>query len=371
MRILRKFAFPVLIGMLLLILAACSGDDGDNGGDSPTSPAASSGATVGEGESVTLQLAWITRTSDAFRLSEQWADRIREKSNGRLDIQLVSYPELGVGGADTLRLMEDGTLPFTELYSGYIGGDLPFGDMNNLWGMYLDVDTQLAAIAAVKDDIAKVIDDHNGIIISYGYYPNNYIFSKKPLDSLADFEGMRTRTHSTVLGDLLSGLGADGQFMAFSEVYTALERGVMDAAITVLDAGYGQKWYEVTDYMTGPIVAYAQTWVTMNKDAFNKLPTDLQELLVEEGKWREEENLRQTKEFGDRNIQLNVDAGLELRDWPEEVKPLLRKTAIEVILPNWVSRTGGPESEAVKIFNEKVAPILRVRVLPDGTAEEY
>ena len=70
----------------------------------------------------------------------------------------------------------------------------------------------------------------------------------------------------------------------------------MDAAITVLDAGYGQKWYEVTDYMTGPIVALAQTWVTMNKDTFNVLPPDLQQLLMEEGKWREEENLKRTIE---------------------------------------------------------------------------
>ena len=310
MRILRKFAIPFLLGIFLLILAACGGDDGDNGGQTSTG----TGATVGEGESFTFQLAWISRTTDAFRLSEEWADRIREKSNGRLNIQLVSYPELGIGGPDTLRLMEDGTLEFTELYSGYIGGDLPFADMNNLWGMYDDIDTQLPAIAAVRDDIARVIDEHNGIIISYGFYPNNYIFSKKPLDSLADFKGMKTRTHSVVLGDLLAGMGADGQFLAFSEVYTALERGVMDAAITVLDAGYGQKWYEVTSYMTGPIVALAQTWVTMNKDAFAKLPSDLQQLLIEEGKWREEENLRRTIEGTEKNIQLNVDAGLTLRD---------------------------------------------------------
>lgn len=368
MRVLRKFAFPILIGMLLLILAACGGDDGDNGGNTSTG---NTGATVGEGESFTFQLAWINRTNDAFRLSERWADRIREKSGGRIDIQMISYPELGVAGPDTLRLMEDGTLPFTELYSGYIGGDLPFADMNNLWGMYDDIDTQLLAIQAVKPDIARIIDEHNGIIISYGYYPNNYIFSKKPLDSLADFKGMRTRTHSTVLGDLLYGLGADGQFMAFSEVYTALERGVMDAAITVLDAGYGQKWYEVTDYMTGPIVALAQTWVTMNKDVFYKMPEDLQQLLLEEGKWREEVNLRETIANTQKNIDLNVAAGLELRDWPEDVKPVLKETAINIILPNWVARTGGPDSEAVKIFNEKVAPIIRVRVLPDGSAEKY
>ena len=92
---------------------------------------------------------------------------------------MTSYPELGISGPDTLRLMGDGTLELTELYSGYIGGDLPFADMNNLWGMYDSIDTQLLAIAAVREDIAKVIDEHNGVIISYGFYPNNYIFSKK------------------------------------------------------------------------------------------------------------------------------------------------------------------------------------------------
>lgn len=364
---MRKILFPGILLILILVMAACGGDDGDNGGQTSTG----TGVTVGEGESFEFQLAWISRTTDAFRLSQEWADRILEKSNGRLDIQLVSYPELGIGGPDTLRLMEDGTLEFTELYSGYIGGDLPFADMNNLWGMYDNIDTQLLAIAAVRDDIAKVIADHNGVIVSYGFYPNNYIFSKKPLDSLADFKGMKTRTHSVVLGDLLSGLGADGQFLAFSEVYTALERGVMDAAITVLDAGYGQKWYEVTSYMTGPIVALAQTWITMNKDAWDKLPSDLQQLLLEEGKWREEENLRRAIEGNVTNVKLNVDAGLILRDWPDDVKPILKRTAIDVILPNWVARTGGPGSEAVRIFNEKVAPIIRVRVLADGTIEEY
>ena len=63
------------------------GDDGDNGGDTSTG---STGATVGEGESFTFQLAWINRTNDAFRLSERWADRIREKSGGRIDIQMIS-----------------------------------------------------------------------------------------------------------------------------------------------------------------------------------------------------------------------------------------------------------------------------------------
>jgi hypothetical protein len=92
---------------------------------------------------------------------------------------------------------------------------------------------------------------------------------------------------------------------------------------------------------------------------------------LEEGKWREEENLKRTIEGTEKNIQLNVDAGLELRDWLDEVKPVLKETSINIILPNWVQRTGGTDSEAVKIFNEKVAPVIRVRVKADGSAEKY
>ena len=358
---MKKILLSGILLALVLMLAACGGN-GDSGSGS-----GSAASATDDGKTYDFQLAWISRTTDAFRLSEEWVERIRVRSNGRLNIQMTSYPELGIGGPDTLRLMENGTLELTELYSGYIGGDLPFADMNNLFGLYDGIDTQLKAINAVKGDIAKIIDEHNGIIVSYGFYPNNYIFSMRPLDSLADFKGLKTRTHSTVLGDLLSGLGANGQFLAFSEVYTALERGVMDAAITVLDAGYGQEWYEVTSYMTGPIVALAQTWVTMNKDSFNKLPPDLQQILLEEGEWREEENLRRTIEGTEKNIKLNVDAGLILRDWPDDVKPILKTIAVETILPNWVARSGGPGSEAVQIFNAKVGPIVGLRVNPDGS----
>ena len=65
----------------------------------------------------------------------------------------------------------------------------------------------------------------NGIVVMENYYESNYYFSSRPLNSLSDFEGLKTRSHSTVLSDLLGGMGADPQFMAFADVYTALERG--------------------------------------------------------------------------------------------------------------------------------------------------
>ena len=54
----------------------------------------------------------------------------------------------------------------------------------------------------------------------------------------------------------INGMGADAQFLAFAEVYTAIERGILDCGVTGADDGFGQRWYEVTDYIVGPLVSF-------------------------------------------------------------------------------------------------------------------
>ena len=175
-------------------------------------------------------------------------------------------------------------MELAEIYSGYIGGDLPIIDVANLWGLFPDSDTNFQVIDATRPDLHRIIEEQsNGVVIMENYYESNYYFSSRPLNSLGDFEGLKTRSHSTVLSDLLDGMGADAQFMAFADVYTGLERGVLDAAVSCGTCGSGVRWYEVTDYLVGPIVAIAVTWITMNKDVWESIPPDLQAIIKEEG----------------------------------------------------------------------------------------
>ena len=62
---------------------------------------------------------------------------------------------------------------------------------------------------------------------------------------------------------------------------------------------------------------------------------------------------------------------MEYIPFTPELKEGIRKAALERIVPNWAKRAGGPDSDAVRLFNEKVAPIVGVKILPDGTAEEF
>ncbi len=93
---------------------------------------------------------------------------------------------------------------------------------------------------------------------------------------------MKTRAFGTSISDWINGMGADAQFVAFAEVYAALERGILGASVTGGDAGFGQRWYEVADYITAPLVSWPANDMVMNKEVWESLPSDLQAIVMEE-----------------------------------------------------------------------------------------
>ena len=368
-----KYLLAALVGVLIAALVACGG------GAAPTPTVAPAMRAEPEFK---IQLVCINRTGNPCTLiystAEQqgidgFIERVKDRTNGRVQFQISSFPELGLAGTDSLRLIGDRTMELAEIYSGYIGGDLPIIDVANLWGLFPDAATNFAVIDATRADLHRIIEQQsNGIVIMENYYESNYYFSSRPLHTLADFAGLKTRSHSTVLSDLLGGMGADAQFMAFADVYTALERGVLDAAVSCGTCGSGVRWYEVTDYMVGPIVAIAVTWITMNQEVWDAIPPDLQAIIKEEGA-RHQRTSREWVEtvWAQEGIDENTAGGMEYVEFTAEVKDALYRAGRDNVLPKWVERAGGPQSEAVQIYNAKVAPIIGVRVGADGLAEDF
>ena len=84
--------------------------------------------------------------------------------------------------------------------------------------------------------------------------------------------------------------------------------GNIDAAIATGDSAFRLKLYEVSKFMVGPIQPVRITWLTMNRDQWNALPVDIQEIIREEASSTQEKNLRlATIEWLKQEIQDNVD----------------------------------------------------------------
>ena len=330
------------------------------------------------GESFEFQMACINRTLVDCGLaignySETedigFVERVKRRTNGQVVFEISSFPELGIAGPDSLRLIEDGTLDSAQIYSGYVGGDFPIMDMSNLWGLFASQQDQLDVIDAIQPKMAEVTAENGGIQIAYMMTAHNYIFAKPQVSDLEDLQGLKVRSHSTVLSDLLSGMGADPQFIAFADVYTALERGVIDGAISCGSCGHGLRWYEVADYLVGPIVSVGHSWFAVNADRWNQMPKDLQNIVLEEGGRHAYLNRQLLFEhFAPNAVSENVKEGMALVEFTPEMQAAQRKSAIENVVPGWVERVGGATSEAAIIFNEVVAPIVKVKINADGTA---
>ena len=238
-------------------------------------------------EVFTIQHACLNRALSFCKVTETfYFPEVAERTKGQVDFVMSSFPELGLAGPDIPNLLAAGTLDAGSVVGPYVAGQVPALEIQYLFGAFTSREEQFLTTAAIAPEIAQLLEEETsgGKLIVKEWASGNdiFFFSKDPLLTLEDFQGVKTRAFGTSISDWINGMGADAQFVAFAEVYTALERGILGAGVTGGDAGFGQRWYEVADYITGPLVSWPANDMVMNKDVWEGLPPDLQAIVLEE-----------------------------------------------------------------------------------------
>jgi len=119
-------------------------------------------------------------------------------------------------------------------------------------------------------------------ITGLAYWDNGFkqMSANKPLRSLDDFKGLKMRIQSSkVLEAQMKALGANPQVMAFSEVYSALQQGVVDGTENPMSNLFTQKMHEVQKHLTLSDHGYLGYAVIVNKKFWDGLPADLRNML--------------------------------------------------------------------------------------------
>ena len=326
------------------------------------------------GHSIEIYYACINNALLSCRLAEEfWAPNLEERTNGQLTLEITSLAKLGLPGADTLKLVSDGTLDMTAVYSGYIARELPIFDILDLYGLYPDHRTLFESTTEILPTLDAVLAEgaSGGIVASRNwFFVDEFLFSQAPLRSPADFEGLKIRSRSANMRNWLEGMGAQAEFVAFAEVYDALEEGDLDAGVTNSWAAHGQRWYEVTGYMNGPLINWVPLPNLLNPDVWRQLPADLQKILIEEGARTELEQFRLAPAQILASVRENIDAGLEPTEFSSELEQHSFNIALmEHVIPAWLRRLGYPARglDAVALFNDSAGPYVGLRIEPDGT----
>ncbi len=119
-------------------------------------------------------------------------------------------------------------------------------------------------------------------VVGLAYWDNGFkvMSANRPIRVPADYKGLKMRIQSSkVLGDQMKALGAIPQVMAFSEVYQALQTGVVDGTENTPSNFYTQKMHEVQKYLALSNHGYIGYAVITNKKFWDGLPADVRSTL--------------------------------------------------------------------------------------------
>ena len=190
------------------------------------------------------------------RLLESFAADVKARTNGGVEVQLYGSEQLAKA-AENFPQVARGTIEAAMSVNFQWGTTIP--EMSATLIPYAMSDLErikrFPASEARRFLDAKL--EQRGVhSVAWLYITRQTIVtsSKRPIIAVDDFKGVKIRGLNSMTDKGLAAAGAAPSAMPGSEVYQALQSGVLDAGLTDVSAGYSRKYYEVQKYGTvGPI----------------------------------------------------------------------------------------------------------------------
>ncbi|HEY5718322.1 MAG TPA: TRAP transporter substrate-binding protein DctP, partial [Motiliproteus sp.] len=233
-------------------------------------------------------------------LYENLGKNIEKLSDGRIKVQVL-YSGEGVGTTGLLGAVKSGLITMGAPFQSMHAGELPAGVVEIGLPGGTDNTDELFSLFHDKgwNKVLEQAYGSQGMVWLEPYIqPPVYIITKKPINSVEDFKGMKIRAPGAY-GKFLRNLGASPVSLAWSEIYTSLATGVIDGSIgsNMIDHRDGNH-VEVAKYMYRLPLAGAQVLpIVVNRSAWKKLPDELKEAVRKATEIHAQEQLTMSKQW--------------------------------------------------------------------------
>jgi C4-dicarboxylate-binding protein DctP len=188
-------------------------------------------------------------------------------------------------------------------------------------------------------------------ITGLAYWDNGFkvMSANRPLSLPSDYRGLKMRIKSSkVLDAQMRALGTQPQVMAFSEVYQAMQTGVVDGSENSIPNFYTQKFFEVQKYLALTYHGYDGYAVIVNKKFWDGLPAEIRGTLEKAmGEATDYENELSLKENQDDLAKIRASGRIDVRELSENEQAALRK-ALTPVQKEMASRIGKTWIDAVQ-----------------------
>jgi len=201
-----------------------------------------------------------------------WTEMLPAASGGKLTAQPIPITEAGLKGYEVIRLLKVNVFDFAHGLVGYVAKGNGLIEGADLAGMAQDFGTLRKIVAAYSDTIDETFQKKfDAKVVALHPWPPSLVYCTAPVSSVTDLKGKKIRVHSASLGDYVEGAGGTSVTMSFGEVLPALQKGVVDCAITDAMSAYRGKWHEVIKYVIPTKLAYSLSFTAVSTKLWNRL----------------------------------------------------------------------------------------------------
>jgi len=235
---------------------------------------------------ITLRASHNANADEPYHLGMvRMGELLREKTGGRAEITTFANAQLGdemesIQG--TLLGTIDIAVTANETLVNFVP-DMGVFSMPYLFRDATHMDRALNA-DAVHDYVNQVLASKGFRLIGFFSAGTRHIMTKRPVRSMQDLAGMKIRTMQNPAHlESFRNFGANPTPLAYSELYGALETGVVDGAEAANTNYYAKKFYEVAPHWTTVSWLELVAPVIMSQARFQALPVDVQTALLQSG----------------------------------------------------------------------------------------
>lgn len=184
--------------------------------------------------------------------AKRFAELVEERTNGRIRILVQAEGQMG-SELEVIQQMQYGGIDFARVSLSQLAEYIPRLNVLQMPYLYTDSEHMWRVLdGAIGDEFLAEVDGSDLVGLSwYDAGARNFYNSVKPIDSLEDVAGMRIRVQeSDLMADMVEALGATPVPTGYADVYSYLERGIVDGAENNWPSYESMKHYEVAKYYT-------------------------------------------------------------------------------------------------------------------------
>ncbi|MFD2831167.1 TRAP transporter substrate-binding protein [Corticicoccus populi] len=342
----KNYWFLMLFGIVVMILSAC----GNGGSGDEEAEAGDESSEADPGASVVLDLSIPEPEGAKFDIAAKAMDeKLLELSDGEMSIKVHYNNSLG-GEREVIELMSNNSVDMAIQSSGpminwgqeFALFDLPFL-FENLDHAHAVMDSEIG------DELAQTFEEATNVKV-LGWVENGFVAtsSNSLIDTVEDVEGMDMRVQENEIQiDTWEAFGASPTPMAWPEVYTSLQQGVLDGHSNSLATIQTSRIFEVQSHVALIEDRYQPGPIAISKMKFDSLTEEQQGYLEEAAEYAVGIGRQANQDKVDEAYDFLIEEGVEIND--DVDKESFMETT-DPVYEKWGPRIGEDLIERVRNF---------------------